>query len=149
MRLQGLAGLALAGCAGAPPARQAAAPAVFDASSLQKLAMHKVVDLTAVIGAPTSQDPAADGTVYTWHTTSTDSTWIPTPVMNSGFISSLPRGSDATGGGGQNMDREIKCRVRVTGNGADSYIRHIDFNGSRSACDPIKSRVADWINKVG
>jgi hypothetical protein len=47
------------------------------------------------------------------------------------------------------MAHEIKCRVRVTGDSADSYIKHIDFNGSHAACDPIKSRVADWINKVG
>ena len=149
MRLQCLAVLALAGCAAASPGPQAAAPAVFDATSLQKLAMHKVVDLTGVIGAPSTQDPVADGVVYTWHTTTSDSTWIPTPAMTSGFISSLPKGADSTGGGGQNLDREIKCRVKVTGAGPDGYIRHIDFNGSRAACDPVKSRVADWINKVG
>ena len=149
MRLGCLAVLALAGCAGAPPARQAAAPAVFTDASLQKLAMHKVVDLTGVIGAPSSQDRAPDGVVYTWHTSSTESTWVPTPTMTAGFISSLPAGNDSTGGGGQNMAHEIKCRVRVTGDSADSYIKHIDFNGSRAACDPIKSRVADWINKVG
>ena len=149
MRLGCLAVLALAGCASAPPAPQAAAPAVFSAESLQKLAMHKVVELTGVIGAPTSQDRVADGVVYTWHTSSMDSTWVPTPTMTAGFISSLPKGADSTGGGGQNMTHEIKCRVRVTGDGADSYIKHIDFNGSHAACDPVKSRVADWINKVG
>jgi hypothetical protein len=111
--------------------------------------MHKVVDLTGVIGAPSSQDSAPDGVVYTWHTSSTESTWVPTPTMTAGFISSLPAGNDSTGGGGQAMAHEIKCRVRVTGDSADSYIKHIDFNGSRAACDPIKSRVADWINKVG
>ena len=149
MRLGCLAVFALAGCASTPPAQQAAAPAVFDATSLQKLATHKVLDLTGVIGAPSTQDPVADGIVYTWHTSSMDSTWVPTPVMTAGFISSLPKGADATGGGGQNLDREVKCRVRVTGSGADSYIRHIDFNGSHPACDPIKSRIADWINKAG
>jgi hypothetical protein len=146
MRLGCLAVLALAGCASAPPA---AAPAVFSDASLQKLAMHKVVELTGVIGAPSSQDPATDGVVYTWHTTSSDSTWVPTPAMTAGFISSLPKGADSTGGGGQNMAHEIKCRVRVIGDSADSYIKHIDFNGSHAACDPVKSRVADWINKVG
>lgn len=140
--------LALAGCAGAPPTPQASAPAVFDAASLQKLALHKVIELTGVIGAPTSQDPAADGTVYTWNTASMDSTWVPTPVMTAGFISSLPRGADSTGGGGQNVAREVKCRVRVTG-GGDGTIRHIDFNGSHTGCDPVKGRVADWIHKVG
>ena len=149
MRLTCLAVLALAGCASAPPTPQAAAaPAVFDAGSLQKLAMHKVIDLTGVIGAPVSQDPAADGTVYTWVTSTMDSTWVPTPVMTSGFIASLPRGADSTGGGGQSVDRELKCRVRVTGAG-DGYIRHIDFNGSHGGCDSVKSRVADWINRVG
>ena len=142
---------ALAGCAsdGASHASAAAGPAVFNEASLQKLAMHKVVDLTGVIGAPTSQDRVTDGIVYTWHTSSMDSTWVPTPAMTAGFISSLPAGADTTGGGGQNMAHEIKCRVRVTGNGPESYITHIDFNGSHAACDPIKSRVADWINKVG
>ncbi len=140
--------LALAGCAGASPTQRASAPAVFDAASLQKLALHKVIDLTGVIGAPSSQDPAADGTVYTWNTASMDSTWVPTPVMTAGFISSLPRGADSTGGGGQNVAREVKCRVRVTG-GSDGTIRHIDFNGSHTGCDPVKGRVADWINKVG
>ena len=149
IRLGCLAVLALAGCASAPSAQQAAAPAVFDATSLQKLAGHKVLDLTGVIGAPDTQDPAADGIVYTWRTSSLDSTWVPTPVMTAGFISSLPKGADSSGGGGQNMDREIKCRVRVTGNGANSYITHIDFNGSRAACEPVKSRIADWINKAG
>lgn len=146
MRLGCLAVLALAGCASAPPA---APPAVFSDASLQKLAMHKVVELTGVIGAPSSQDPTTDGVVYTWHTASSDSTWVPTPAMTAGFISSLPKGADSTGGGGQNMAHEIKCRVRVTGDSADSYIKHIDFNGSHAACDPVKSRVADWINKVG
>jgi hypothetical protein len=149
MRLQCLVVLALAGCASGPPSRQAAAPAVFDAASLQKLAMHKVVELTGVIGAPSSQDAVADGKVYTWNTASLDSTWVPTPVMTSGFISSLPKGADSTGGGGQSMDREVKCRVKVTGAGPDAYITRIDFNGSRTACNPIKSRVADWINQVG
>ncbi len=152
MRLTCLAALALAGCASAPPAQQAAAPAgepaVLSATSLQKLALHKVTDVTGVIGAPISQDPAADGVVYTWKTVASSSTWVPTPVMTAGFISSLPRGADSTGGGGQNLDRELKCRVRVTA-GSDYYIRHIDFNGSRTACEPVKSQIADWINKVG
>ena len=149
VHLAALAVLSLAGCAGAPSGQQAAAPAVFDATSLQKLAAHKVLDLTGVIGAPATQDPVVDGVVYTWHTSSLDSTWVPTPVMTAGFISSLPKGADATSGGGQNMDREVKCRVKVTGAGPDAYITHIDFNGSRTACDPIKSRIADWINKAG
>ena len=140
--------LALAGCAAMPPARQAPSPAVFDATSLQKLATHKITDVTGVIGAPLFQDPAADGTVYTWNSKSSDSTWVPTPAMTAGFISGLPHGADNTGGGGQNLDREIKCRVRITA-GADNYIRHIDFNGSRAACDPVKSQIADWINQVG
>ena len=152
IRLTCLAVLALAGCAGAPPAQQAVgaanAPAVFSATSLQKLALHKVIEITGVIGAPATQDPAPDGTVYTWNTTTMDSTWVPTATMTAGFISSLPRGADSTGGGGQNMDREVKCRVRVTG-GGDGYIKHIDFNGSRTGCDPVKSRIADWINKAG
>ena len=124
VHLAALTVLSLAACAGAPSGQQAAAPAVFDATSLQKLAAHKVVDLTGVIGAPDTQDPAVEGVVYTWHTSSLDSTWVPTPVMTAGFISSLPKG-------------------------ADSYIRHIDFNGSHIACDPIKSRIADWINRAG
>jgi hypothetical protein len=148
MRLTCLAVLALAGCASAPPAQQAAAPAVFSDTSLQKLALHKVTDVTGVIGAPISQDPAPDGTVYTWKTVSTSTAWIPTPVMTAGFISSLPSGADSTGGGGQNVNSVLKCRVRVTA-GSDTYIRHIDFNGSRTACDPVKSQIADWINKVG
>jgi hypothetical protein len=148
MRLTCLAVLALAGCASTPPAQQAAAPAVFNEASLQKLALHKVTDVTGVIGAPVTQDPAADGTVYTWKTVSSSTAWVPTPAMTAGFISSLPRGADSTGGGGQNLDREIKCRVRVTA-GSDNYIRHIDFNGSRAACEPVKSQIADWINKVG
>jgi hypothetical protein len=147
--LAAVAILAFAGCAGAPTTSQSTAPAVFDAGSLQRLAQHKVVELTGVIGAPSSQDTVADGMVYTWVASSLDATWVPTPVMTSGFISSLPKGADSSGGGGQNMEREVKCRVRVTGSGPDSYIRHIDFNGSRTACDPIKSRVADWVNKVG
>jgi hypothetical protein len=148
MRLTCLAVLALAGCASAPPAQQAAAPAVFSDTSLQKLAMHKVTDMTGVIGAPVSRDPVPDGTIYTWKTTSKDSTWVPSPAMTAGFISSIPAGADSTGGGGQNLDREIKCRVRVTAS-ADLYILHIDFNGSRAACDPVKSQIADWISKVG
>ena len=144
-----LAVLALAGCASAPPTQQAAGPAVFDATSLQKLAAHKVLDLTGVIGAPSTQDLVAGGVVVTWHTEVSDSTWVPTPVMTAGFISSLPKGADSTGGGGQNMSREMKCRVRVTGTSADGYVTHIDFNGSRAACEPVKSRIADWINRVG
>ena len=138
----------LAACAGAPTAHPSSGPAVFDTTSLQKLATHKVIELTGVIGSPSTQDPVADGIVYTWHTSSLDSTWVPTPVQTAGFISSLPKGADSTGGGGQSMDREVKCRVRVTG-GDQGYIVHIDFNGSHTACDPIKSRIADWINKVG
>lgn len=148
MRTTCFAVLALAGCASAPPGRPTSAPAVFSATSLQKLASHTVTDVTGVIGAPVSQDPAVDGTVHTWKTTSRDSTWVPTPVMTVGFISGLPRGADSTGGGGQNLDRDIKCRVRITG-GADDSIRHIDFNGSHAACDPVKSQITDWIDQVG
>ena len=146
-RLGFVALLALAGCAGAPTAPQAA-PSAFTAESLQKLAAHKVTDVSGVIGAPSSHEPVAGGTAWVWNTASMDSTFVPTPVQTAGFISSLPKGADATGGGGQTMDREVKCKVRVDA-GNDGYIQHIDFNGSHAACDSVKTRLANWINQVG
>jgi len=138
---------ALAGCAGAPTAPQSASPAL-SADSLQRLALHQVRDTFSVIGAPATTEATADGTVYTWNATATDTTYVPNPAMASGFISSLPKGMDSTGGGGQNIDHEVKCKLRITG-GNDGLIKHLDFNGPHSACDPVSRRLANWVNSAG
>ena len=148
IRFAALAVLALAGCASESSAPPAAAPAALNAADLQKLALHKVGDISQVIGAPSSQEKTATGVLWQWNTAAMDTAYIPTPVQTSGFISSLPKGADSTGGGGQTVERELKCRVRVTA-GNDGYIQHLDFNGSRTACDPVTRRLADWIGKVG
>jgi hypothetical protein len=145
MRLTHLAVLALAACASAAPAQQTTPPAVFNATSLDKLASHKATEVTGVIGAPVSRDPATEGTVYTWYSVPTGSTWVPTPVMTARALRSVPPGADSDGG--QDLDAESRCRVRITVD-SDSDMRQIDFHGSRTACTLVKSQIADWLNKV-
>ena len=146
MRLACLAVLALtvAGCASAPSPAPTA-PAALTAVELQRLATRQARDTFGVIGAPNGTETTADGTVYMWRATASSLSYVPNPAMSSGFISSIPAGADATGGGGQNIEHDVICKVRVTA-GKDGLIRHLDFNGPHSACDPVAKRLAAWVD---
>ena len=78
-----------------------------------------------------------------WRATATSLSYVPNPAMSSGFISSIPAGADATGGGGQNIEHDVICKVHITA-GKEGLIRHLDFNGPHNACDPVAKRLAAW-----
>ena len=140
-----LAVAALVGCASDGPSRAPAAAEAMTSDTLTKLAMHQASDTFGVIGRPDSSEKAATGTLYTWQAKVTGSVYVPTPAMTAGFISSIPRGMDTTGGSGQAYDHEVVCRLRINA-GATGLIEHLDFNGPHSACDPVKQRLATWVN---
>ena len=143
-----LAAATLAGCAseGAGHA-PAAAPEVMSAETLNKLATHKATDTFGVIGRPDANDKVGDGTLYIWAIKVNGSVYIPTPSMTAGFVGGLPGGMDQSGGG-QSYDHEVLCRLRVNA-GATGLIEHLDFNGPRAACDPVKQRLTNWIKALG
>jgi hypothetical protein len=138
MRLAHLAVLALAGCAtGTPPIEPG-----FD-----RLMGHDVGDAMKVLGNPSSQAPAGGDTVYTWYAVTTGSTFLPSQVQTSGFIGN-PANDTSEGVGGSQATVATACRLRVTA-GSDKKIKHIDFRGPRSACNPVSDAVEAWAKKQG
>jgi len=143
-----LAAATLAGCASNGAGRApGTAPEVMSSDTLDKLAMHKATDTFGVIGRPDTSEKSGSGTLYTWQAKVTGSVYIPTPAMTAGFIGGMPAGMEH-GGGGQNYDHEVICRLRINA-GATGLIEHLDFNGPHAACDPVKQRLTDWIKAVG
>ncbi len=138
MRLAYLAVLALAGCAAAP------APAT---SGFDRLLGHDVSDANKVLGAPAHQAQSGGDTVYTWFTTATGSTFLPSQVQTSGFIGS-PANDTSEGNGGSQATVATTCRLRMT-TGDDKRIKHIDFRGPRSACNPVANAVEAWAKTPG
>ena len=143
-----VAAATLAGCASEGPAHApAAAPEVMSAETLNKLAMHQATDIFGVIGRPDANDKSVKGTLYIWAIKVNGSVYIPTPSMTAGFVGGLPGGMDQSGSG-QSYDHEVLCRLRVN-TGATGLIEHLDFNGPRAACDPVKQRLTNWIKALG
>ena len=143
-----LAVAALAGCAADGAAHApAAASEVMTSDTLSKLAMHQASDAFGVIGRPDASEKAGTGTLYIWAAKVNGSVYIPTPSMTAGFVGGLPGGMDQSGGG-QSYDHEVICRLRVNA-GATGLIEHLDFNGPRAACDPVKQRLTNWIKALG
>jgi hypothetical protein len=143
-----LAAATLAGCASNGAAHApGSAPEVMSSDTLNKLAMHQATDAFSVIGRPDSSEKAANGTLYTWQAKVNGSVYIPTPAMTAGFIGGMPAGMEHSGGG-QVYDHEVICRLRLNA-GPTGLIEHLDFNGPRTACDPVKQRLTYWIKAVG
>ena len=142
LHLAALTVFTLAGCASAPVAPGATA---MTSDTLVKLASHRVVDTFGVIGKPDREERSASGTFYTWQAKVMGTTWVPTPAMTSGFITKMPDGVERTGSSGQTYDKEVICHVRIDA-GPTGLIQHLDFNGPRSACDPVSHRLAAWAN---
>jgi hypothetical protein len=144
---RGLVVLALAGCAaGAPPPQ--AAPDALTPEVLARLGTHHVQDLRDVLGPPEGSEKTAHGTRYTWQAAVRESTFVPTAAPVAGFIGKPPDGMDGTAGGGGNVDRDLRCRVRIDA-GSTDLIEHLDFNGPRGACGPVTKRLAAWAAAAG
>ena len=136
----------LAGCASAPPVKEAP-PAAMTPEVLAKLGAHHAHDLDALLGKPQETRQATEGKNYLWLVTETISSYVPNSASaTSGFIGKpAPDAGDQSTGG--NVEHDITCKLRVSTDAAD-LIRSLDFNGPHKVCDNAGRQLANWLNSA-